>query len=1630
MAPSHLRIDTSVAGYSAPSSSIGSSRSEHSPNPLRSAKSTGRLRSGSASMPSSPARVPKSLPSSNAHQQHRAQQPSSSSSRSSSSAYALKNPWVDALDAQDPDSTFEAEFVLAMHDFAPQHPNDTCLSFRAGQVIHVLNRDDSGWWDGELDGRRGWFPSNYVTADVGLLTEEELPRRSRNGAGGHAHTMSTVSTTSWTSTTSSHKSNPSVRSTSYSRTDHRPMVSSKHSYNASHSSNRSNDSSIINKSSTDIYCPPIMSHLLRGISLLQLTIKENKLAHIQPSTAYILSCVRTVLNEVGCLARDAPALKKFPVLAKERKRILSGLAGLVAKAKKASESGVGALESGTTNSDAGEIVSTANTASDSDVEGMVRLAGQLFAHVRSFLVIAAQCGIDVHLPASSAHSSSSSSSNSVPPLTQTSSSTDSVGRWDSQDGTLIRSEEPATPLPSEYSPLWETPGTGKTIMASTPIGPTTKGTVYRRKTGASATITTTGAIGSKTPPGLKARSMGDLKSRAKLQAELDQEREEVPPLPGGVGGTKARLKYGTVGRYAYPSSRVELPMKMETRESTTPVSRFASSTTLAKQPAYYSQHQHQASTSSISSNSSFSSNSSSSSMSTSSPHTHPSALPPIPSGPCTPTTLLEVLRHTHDAYLSTIAAFIGHAHSHSRLSHASSYGHMYDLVREVVEMVCRLLVIVEAVLRCEGLSGVGGERGKAEVRRAKEGLFEVTSTLADNVRMLTVNTATSSSGSGPTSATSEISEEEEKATLLRSATNALKAGSDCMNAVKKCLLHPRSSTSPEGTQPLLIYLPSVDELERGGTGNYTPSKFSHYPSRSVASASSLVDDGEGEKKEKARRGVLKELYRASGVVGEDGVVDEEDMTIQAQSVSLSFGSGEATVKMGAVQESEDPFADPTSSVAEAQVQAHGGEDKQDEEEGEEPIVVPPSPQTTVSESIPTTPALTSEHDAAAISTPTPIPMPTSALSDIPPEAFVPIPPTPVSPVPVDKPLPPVRPSIDSERGRPSFDRTPYSRRQVSLDRTPYAHARPSFDRDQQIPPPRPISPASSFAPSFAPTDSGTTWEGSQSQHRHDRQQSLEEKLLNGELPAIPPSEMEGTPGGARAGMMHPPRREDVNPLAWILSHDHDPEDVAYNSEGQLVGATLAALVERMTPHDSLVEPPFAAVFFLTFRQFTTPTELLDTLIARYNIMPPPGVMDQDLFLWQQRKGLPVRLRVSNFVKTWLESYWRPEVDDVVLAPLLKFTREALATMFPIPSQRILELIEQWQKVSDNGSVVGSTGGLSRLERARDAGFPLNPPLSATISPASATSPSEIPRPIMTKALLAALRNKNFTAISLTDFDPLELARQLTTMECSLYCAILPEEILETGQESKSGAKPANGGGAKNVKAVTSLSTVITGWIAESILNEPDTKKRTALVKFFIKVADRCTSLQNFSTPRSILAALDSSTISRLHMTWSGLPQKNKHQLEAIRKLADHARNYHEYRSRLRNTAPPAVPFLGLYLTDITFCREGNPSHRASPKNPDKKLLNFNKYHKLARIVQDMQRFQVPYNLKEIPEVQEYLKYVFEQSKQKGDLHDLYRRSLLVEPRRPADQPPTSDVRQLFGWATRSSSQVSTPVSAS
>eukprot|EP00026_Physarum_polycephalum_P002069 Phypoly_transcript_02073.p1 GENE.Phypoly_transcript_02073~~Phypoly_transcript_02073.p1 ORF type:complete len:391 (+),score=73.31 Phypoly_transcript_02073:1675-2847(+) len=50
--------------------------------------------------------------------------------------------------------------VKALYDYVGADANE--LDFFAGDTITVISEDASGWWTGEVDGRQGLFPSNYV----------------------------------------------------------------------------------------------------------------------------------------------------------------------------------------------------------------------------------------------------------------------------------------------------------------------------------------------------------------------------------------------------------------------------------------------------------------------------------------------------------------------------------------------------------------------------------------------------------------------------------------------------------------------------------------------------------------------------------------------------------------------------------------------------------------------------------------------------------------------------------------------------------------------------------------------------------------------------------------------------------------------------------------------------------------------------------------------------------------------------------------------------------------------------------------------------------------------------------------------------------------------------------------------------------------------------------------------------------------------------------------------------------------------------------------------------------------------------------------------------------------------------
>jgi son of sevenless-like protein len=67
-------------------------------------------------------------------------------------------------------------YVRALYDY--EADDRTSLSFHEGDVIQVITQLESGWWDGVINGVRGWFPSNYCQV---IASPEDALENKQNG---------------------------------------------------------------------------------------------------------------------------------------------------------------------------------------------------------------------------------------------------------------------------------------------------------------------------------------------------------------------------------------------------------------------------------------------------------------------------------------------------------------------------------------------------------------------------------------------------------------------------------------------------------------------------------------------------------------------------------------------------------------------------------------------------------------------------------------------------------------------------------------------------------------------------------------------------------------------------------------------------------------------------------------------------------------------------------------------------------------------------------------------------------------------------------------------------------------------------------------------------------------------------------------------------------------------------------------------------------------------------------------------------------------------------------------------------------------------------------------------------------
>uniref|UniRef100_A0A8C6Y8U4 Ral GEF with PH domain and SH3 binding motif 2 n=1 Tax=Naja naja TaxID=35670 RepID=A0A8C6Y8U4_NAJNA len=220
--------------------------------------------------------------------------------------------------------------------------------------------------------------------------------------------------------------------------------------------------------------------------------------------------------------------------------------------------------------------------------------------------------------------------------------------------------------------------------------------------------------------------------------------------------------------------------------------------------------------------------------------------------------------------------------------------------------------------------------------------------------------------------------------------------------------------------------------------------------------------------------------------------------------------------------------------------------------------------------------------------------------------------------------------------------------------------------------------------------------------------------------------------------------------------------------------------------------------------------------------------------------------------------------------------------------------------------------------------------------------------------------KSFDAVvfDVLKVTPEEYAGQITLMDIPVFKAIQPEELSSCGWNKKEKYSSA-----PNAVAFTRRFNHVSFWVVREILHAQTLKIRAEVLSHYIKTA-------------KLLSRKDKASFDKL---------------EYIMSKEDNYKRLRDYIGSLKMT--PCIPYLGIYLSDLTYIDSAYPSTGSILENEQRSNLMNN----ILRIISDLQQ-SCEYDIPVLPHVQKYLNSVqYIEELQKFVEDDNYKLSLKIEP---------------------------------
>ncbi|KAL7850667.1 hypothetical protein SRHO_G00200160 [Serrasalmus rhombeus] len=232
-----------------------------------------------------------------------------------------------------------------------------------------------------------------------------------------------------------------------------------------------------------------------------------------------------------------------------------------------------------------------------------------------------------------------------------------------------------------------------------------------------------------------------------------------------------------------------------------------------------------------------------------------------------------------------------------------------------------------------------------------------------------------------------------------------------------------------------------------------------------------------------------------------------------------------------------------------------------------------------------------------------------------------------------------------------------------------------------------------------------------------------------------------------------------------------------------------------------------------------------------------------------------------------------------------------------------------------------------------------------------------------------------------DFTITVLAEQLTRLDAELFVKVVPFQCLGcvwSQRDKKENLSPTIRATIAQFNAIT--NRVITSLLCPSICPSSSplssTTQRARIIEKWIRVAQECRQLKNFSSLRAILSALQSNPIYRLRKTWASVSRESLSVFENLcetfpdencvltsreilvedgsQATVDNISPSTSKRCpvpRQMSTTSGVVPYLGTYLTVLTML------DTALPDTVECGLINFEKRRREYEILWQIRQLQ-------------------------------------------------------------------------